>query len=120
MVAKNTSAKCDKEFVFVMNVTAGDSRVLAEFLPTTAIIKTRKLEQFVSEIRVTGFEWLKDISKKNTQHFDLCKNNLKASWKLIGMPVKRNCAKGQTPISKLIRNNSNKDEIVIRMRLLIN
>ena len=41
------------------------------------------------------------------------KKNLNASWKLIGMLVKRN-SKGQTPISKLIRNNrlhTNKDEI---------
>lgn len=74
---------------------------IAEFLPSTAIMKTRKLEQFVSEIRVTGFEWLKNISKKTyfSQHFDLCKNNLNASWK---------------PISKIIRNNrlyTNKAEI---------
>ena len=34
--------------------------------------------------------WLKNICKKNyfSQHFDLCKNNLKASWELIGMLVK--------------------------------
>lgn len=41
------------------------------------------------------------------------KKNLNASWKLIGMLVKRN-SKEQTPISKLIRNNrlyTNKDEI---------
>ena len=50
--------------------------------------------------------WLKNICKKNyfSQHFDLGKNNLKASWKLIGMLVKRN-SKGQTPISKIKRNN---------------
>ena len=48
---------------------------IAEFLPSTAIIKTGKVEQFVSEIRVTGFEWLKNISKKSyfSQHFYLCK-----------------------------------------------
>lgn len=85
---------------------------IAEFLPSTAIIKTGKLEQFVS-----GFEWLKNISKKSyfSQHFDLqyAKKNLNASWKLIGMLVKRN-SKGQTLISKRIRNNrlyTNKDEI---------
>lgn len=80
---------------------------IAEFLPSTAIIKTGKLEQFVSEIRVTGFEWLKNISKKSyfSQHFYLyAKKNLNAPWKLIGMLVKRN-SKGQPPISKTILNN---------------
>lgn len=64
---------------------------IAEFLPSTAIIKTGKVEQFVSEIRVTGFEWLKNISKKSYFSQHLCKKkNLNASWKLIGMLVKRN------------------------------
>ena len=70
---------------------------IAEFLPSTAIIKTGKVEQFVSEIRVTGFEWLKNISKKSyfSQHFYLCKKkNLNASSKLNSMLVKRN-SKGQ-------------------------
>ena len=58
---------------------------------------------------------LKNICKKKyfSQHFDLCKNNLKASWKLIGMLVKRH-SKGQTPFSKIKRNNrayTNKVEI---------
>ena len=50
--------------------------------------------------------WLKNTSKKSyfCQHFDLCKNNLRASWRLIGMLIKRN-SKGQTPIPKVIRNN---------------
>ena len=76
---------------------------IAEFLPSTAIIKTGKLEQFVS-----GFEWLKNISKKSyfSQHFYLyAKKNLNAPWKLIGMLVKRN-SKGQPPISKTILNNT--------------
>ena len=63
--------------------------------------------------------WLKNICKKNfnfSQHFDLCKNNLKASWKLIGMLVKRN-SKGQTPISKL---NVIIELTLIRLRLPIN
>ena len=49
---------------------------------------------------------LNNICKKNyfSRHFDPCKNNLKASWKLIGMLVKRN-SKGQTPISNIKRNN---------------
>ena len=71
-----------------MNVTTGDSRVLA----INSHNKDRKLEQFVSEIRVTGFEWLKKISKSLTFHNTLtyAKKNLKASWK---------------PTSKIIRNN---------------
>ena len=50
--------------------------------------------------------WLKNICKKNyfSQHFDLCKNNLQASWKLIGMLVKHK-SKGQTPVSKIKHNN---------------
>ena len=49
---------------------------------------------------------LNNICKKNyfSRHFDPCKNNLKASCKLIGMLVKRN-SKGQTPISNIKRNN---------------
>ena len=88
---------------------------IAEFLPSTAIIETGKLEQFVSEIRVTGFEWLKNISKKSyfSQHFYLCKKTPECILEIIGMLVKRN-SKGQTPVSKLLRNNrlyTNKDEI---------
>ena len=62
--------------------------------------------------------WLKNICKKNyfSQHFDLCKNNLKASWKLIGMLVKRN-SKGQIPSRKL---NVTIEPTLIRLRSLIN
>ena len=54
---------------------------------------------FNNPIKVTEYKklanklnWLKNICKKNyfSQHFDLCKNNLKASWKLIGKKIKRN------------------------------
>ena len=59
--------------------------------------------------------WLKNRSKKTyfSQHFDQCKTNMKASWKLIGILVNRN-SKGQNPISKIVRNNrvyTNKAEI---------
>ena len=54
--------------------------------------------------------WLKNICKKNyfSQHFHLCKNNLKASWKLIGMLVKRK-SKGQIPVSRLCSATRNGD-----------
>ena len=73
-------------------------------------IKVTEYKKYANKLN-----WLKNICKKNyfSQHFDLCKNNLKASWKLIGMLVKRN-SKGQTHISKIKRNNSaytNKAEI---------
>ena len=73
-------------------------------------IKVTEYKKYANKLN-----WLKNICKKNyfSQHFDLCKNNLKASWKLIGMLVKRN-SKGQTPISKIKRNNrayTNKAEI---------
>ena len=42
--------------------------------------------------------------KNYSQHFGLCKNDLKEAWKLIGILVKRN-SKGLTPIAKIVRNN---------------
>ncbi|CAH3164207.1 unnamed protein product, partial [Porites lobata] len=73
-------------------------------------IKVTEYKKYANKLN-----WLKNICKKNyfSKHFDLCKNNLKASWKLIGMLVKRN-SKGQNPISKIKRNNrayTNKAEI---------
>ena len=37
-------------------------------------------------------------------HFDLCKNNLKATWKLIGTLIKRK-TKGQVTPLRIVRNN---------------
>ena len=61
------------------------------------LIKVTEYKKYANKLN-----WLKNIRKKNyfSQHFDLCKNNLKASWKLIGILVKRN-SKEQTPISKI-------------------
>ena len=100
---------------------------------TNGILKSIKTKHklykthFLSKnpIKVTEYKkyayklnWPKNICKKNyfSQHFDLCKNNLKASWKLIGMLVKSN-SKGQTP-SKTKRNN--RAYTLIRLRLPFN
>ena len=47
-------------------------------------IKVTEYKKYANKLN-----WLKNICKKNyfSQHFNLCKNNLKASWKLIGMLV---------------------------------
>ena len=59
--------------------------------------------------------YLKSISKKAyfCKHFDLCKGNLKATWKLIGTLIKRK-TKGQTTPLRIVRNNktyTNNDDI---------
>ena len=59
--------------------------------------------------------YLKNISKKAyfCKHFDLCKGNLKATWKLIGTLIKRK-AKGQATPLRIVRNNktyTNNDDI---------
>ena len=48
----------------------------------------------------------KNTSKKAYfgKHFDLCKGNLKATWKLIGTLIKRK-TKGQTAPLRIVRNN---------------
>ena len=50
--------------------------------------------------------YFKNISKKAyfCKHFDLCKGNLKATWKLIGTLIKRKI-KGQTTPLRIIRNS---------------
>jgi len=50
--------------------------------------------------------YLKNISKKAYfgKHFDLCKGNLKATWKLIGTLIKRK-TKGQTAPIRIVRNS---------------
>ena len=58
---------------------------------------------------------LKNISKKAyfCKHFDLRKNNLKATWKLIGTLINKT-TKGQTTPLRIIRNNkicTNRDDI---------
>ena len=55
------------------------------------------------------------LSKKAyfCKHFDLCKGNLKATWKLVGTLIKRT-AKGQTSPLRRVRNNktyTNNDDI---------
>ena len=60
--------------------------------------------------------YLKSICKKAhfCKHFDLCKGNLKATWKLIGTLIKRK-TKGQTTPLRIVRNNkiyTNNDDIV--------
>ena len=55
------------------------------------------------------------LSKKAyfCKHFDLCKGNLKATWKLVGTLIKRT-AKGQTIPLRIVRNNktyTNNDDI---------
>lgn len=49
---------------------------------------------------------LKNINKKAyfCKKFDLCKNNLKATWKIIGNLIKRK-TKGQTSPQRIVRNN---------------
>ena len=49
---------------------------------------------------------LKNINKKAyfCKKFDLCKNKLKATWKIIGNLIKRK-TKGQTTPQKIVRNN---------------
>ena len=49
---------------------------------------------------------LKSFNKKAyyRKHFDLCTNNLKATWKLIGTLIKRK-TKGQTSPTRIVRNN---------------
>ena len=49
---------------------------------------------------------LKNISKKTyfCRHFEMCKSNLKATWKLIGTLIKRK-TKSQTTPQKIARNN---------------
>ena len=59
--------------------------------------------------------YLKSISKKAyfCKHFDLCKGNLKATWKLIGTLIKRK-TKGQTTPLRIVRNKktyTNNDDI---------
>ena len=59
--------------------------------------------------------YLQNISKKAyfCKHFDLCKGNLKATWKLIGTLIKKK-AKGQTIPLRIVRNNktyTNNDDI---------
>ena len=50
--------------------------------------------------------YLKSISKKAyfCKHFDLCKGNLKATWKLIGTLIKGK-TKGQTTPLRIVWNN---------------
>ena len=50
--------------------------------------------------------YLKNISKKTyfCKHFDLCKGNLKATWKLIGTLIKRKTKAQSTPL-RIFRNN---------------
>ena len=50
--------------------------------------------------------YLKNTSKKAyfCKKFDLCKNNLKATWKIIGNLIKRK-TKGQTTPQRIVRNN---------------
>ena len=50
--------------------------------------------------------YLKNISKKTyfCKHFDLCKGNLKATWKLIGTLIKRKTKAQSTPL-RIVRNN---------------
>ena len=49
---------------------------------------------------------LKNISKKTyfCRHFDMCKSNLKATWKLIGTLIKRKTKSQTTPL-RIARNN---------------
>lgn len=49
---------------------------------------------------------LKSFNKKAyyRKHFDLCTNNLKATWKPIGTLIKRK-TKGQTSPTRIVRNN---------------
>ena len=49
---------------------------------------------------------LKNINKKAyfCKKFDLCKNNLKATWKIIGNLIKRK-TKAQTTPQRIVRNN---------------
>lgn len=49
---------------------------------------------------------LKKISKKTyfCRHFEMCKSNLKATWKLMGTLIKRK-TKSQTTPQKIVRNN---------------
>ena len=49
---------------------------------------------------------IKNHSKKSyyCKHFEKCKSNLKATWKLIGTLIKRK-TKGQTCPSRIVRNN---------------
>ena len=77
-------------------------------------IKVTEYKKYANKLN-----WLKNICKNTyfSQHFDLCKSNLKASWKLIGMLVKRN-SKGQTSISKIKRVTI--ELALIRLRSLIN
>ena len=50
--------------------------------------------------------YLKNISKKTyfCKRFDLCKGNLKATWKLIGTLIKRKTKAQSTPL-RIVRNN---------------
>ena len=62
---------------------------------------------------------LKNINKKAyfCKKFDLCKNNLKATWKIIGNLIKRK-TKGQTSPQRIVRNNKTFDSLVMKILLI--
>ena len=75
--------------------------------------KTHFLPSDLSTICICDFidiqiDWTtlsKNINKKAyfCKHFDLCKGNLKTTWKLIGSLIKRK-TKGQTAPLRIVRN----------------
>ena len=65
-----------------------------------------KVCEFKKYINSNRLNYLKNISKKTyfCKHFDLCKGNIKATWKVIGTWIKRK-TKGQTALLRIVRNN---------------